>query len=65
MYLRIPPLRIKITLESNPLKFTMLVGRLGVCPLRALPQEETVPTACLSRMVVGHVCVTWCMLYDI
>ena len=30
MGLGIPPLRIKIMLESNPLKSTMLVGRLGV-----------------------------------
>ena len=30
MDMRIPPLRIKIMLESNPLKSTMLVGRLGV-----------------------------------
>ena len=29
MDMRIPPLRIKITLESNPLKSTMLVGRLA------------------------------------
>ena len=27
---RIPPLKPKITLESSPLKSTMLVGRLGV-----------------------------------
>ena len=30
MGLEIPPLRIKITLESNPLKSTMLVRRLAV-----------------------------------
>ena len=30
MDLEIPPLSIKIMLESNPLKSTMLVGRLGV-----------------------------------
>ena len=30
MGLGIPPLRIQIMLESNPLKSTMLVGRLGV-----------------------------------
>ena len=30
MGMRIPPLRIKIMLEPNPLKPTMLVGRLGV-----------------------------------
>ena len=30
MGLGIPPLRIKIMLESNPLKSTMLVGRLGL-----------------------------------
>ena len=29
---RIPPLRIKITLESNPLKSRILVGRLGARP---------------------------------
>ena len=29
MGLGIPPLRIKIMLESSPLKSTMLVGRLG------------------------------------
>ena len=28
--MRIPPLRIKIALGSNPLKSTMSVGRLGV-----------------------------------
>ena len=32
MDMRIPPPRIKITLESNPLKSTMLVGRLGIDP---------------------------------
>ena len=50
MGLGIPPLRIKIKLESNPLKSTMLVGRLGVrtCqdalavfrPVRASQQVE-------------------------
>ena len=30
MDMRIPPLDFKIMLESNPLKSTMLVGRLGV-----------------------------------
>ena len=30
MGLGTPPLRFKIMLESNPLKSTMLVGRLGV-----------------------------------
>ena len=30
MGLGIPPLNIKIMLESNPLKSTMLVGRLAV-----------------------------------
>ena len=32
MGLGIPPLKFKITLESNPLKSTVLVGRLGVVP---------------------------------
>ena len=31
MDMRIPPLTFKFTLESNPQKSTMLVGRLGVC----------------------------------
>ena len=30
MDLGIPPLLIKIVLESDPLKSTMLIGRLGV-----------------------------------
>ena len=34
MYLRIPPLEIKIMLESNPVKSTMLVGGLGVAYAR-------------------------------
>ena len=29
--MRIPPLNIKILLESNPLKSRILVGRLAVC----------------------------------
>ena len=33
MGLGIPPLEIKIVLESNPLKSTMLVGGLGVMDL--------------------------------
>ena len=33
MDVRIPTLGIEIVLESNPLKSTMLVGRLGVPPL--------------------------------
>ena len=36
MGLGIPPLKIKIVLESNPLKPTMLVGRLGVVMLMML-----------------------------
>ena len=34
MDMRIPPLKIRIMLESNPLKSTMLVGGLGVGPSR-------------------------------
>ena len=30
MDMRIPPLQIEMMLETNPLKSTMLVGRLGV-----------------------------------
>ena len=38
--LGIPPVQIKIVLESNPLKSTMLLGRLGVFrqPLKRLPR---------------------------
>ena len=32
MGLGIPPLQIKITLESNPLKTIVFVGRLGASP---------------------------------
>ena len=35
MDMRIPPLEIKIMLESNPVKSTMLVGGLGVIAIRA------------------------------
>ena len=31
MDMRVPPLRIKIMFESNPLESTTLVRRLGVC----------------------------------
>ena len=34
--MRIPPIQIKIMLESPPLKSTMLVGRLGRCMLFVL-----------------------------
>ena len=37
MGVRIPPLQIKLTLESNPLKSTMLVGE----PQRVGPQRVT------------------------
>ena len=37
----IPPLIIKIMLESNPLKSTMLVGRLGVTPSRGSREVGT------------------------
>ena len=39
MDLRIPPLRIKILLESNPLKSRILVGRLGACLQVGLPPD--------------------------
>ena len=42
MGLRIPPLRIMTMLESNPLKSTMLVGRLGV----SAPRVESKRRAC-------------------
>ena len=46
MGLGIPPIRIKIVLESNPLKPTMLVGGLAVCtgleegPAKRTKQEK-------------------------
>ena len=52
MDMRIPPLRVKIMLESNPLKSTMLVRGLAVCdlakPIRSL--EETARQAIRPRM---------------
>ena len=55
MGLGIPPLQIKIMLESTPLKSTMLVGRLGV----ALERAGLVlgGTTCLTLLVkCGLVC---------
>ena len=49
MYLRIPPLRIKITLESKPLKSTMLVGRLAVGRCRARLEAEAGPAGTRKR----------------
>ena len=47
MDMRIPALRVKILLESNPLKSTMLVGRLAV-PVPAIsvsfPEKKTKPS---------------------
>ena len=40
MGLGIPSLKIKIMLESNPLKPTMLVGRLGVMILGIFTSED-------------------------
>ena len=48
MDMRTPPLKIKIMLESNPLKSEILVGRLGVyslawqsdCPSAGRPTER-------------------------
>ena len=45
MGLGIPPLEIKIVLESDPLKSTMLVGRLGVV---SCPPRPCLPTLVLS-----------------
>ena len=46
MGLRIPPLSIRIMLESNPLKSTMLVGRLGV---RSVLVDSTPQTVQMGR----------------
>ena len=47
MDMRIPPLKLNIMLESNPLKSTMLVGRLAVagafCDVLVGSQGTTTP----------------------
>ena len=40
MYMRIPPLTIKIVLESNPLKSRIFVGRLGVVIMVVMNDNE-------------------------
>ena len=62
MGLGIPPLKINMMLESNPLKSTMLVGRLGVLStsnvcLELLMSRDAVtisPRGIVSR--VSHGC---------
>ena len=51
MGLRVPPLRIKIILESNPPKSRILVGRLAVPGLQRHLREdqEVVPQAARLR----------------
>ena len=44
MDMRIPPLEIKNVLESDPLKSTMLVGRLGVLTTAGTPQKTIAAT---------------------
>ena len=39
MDMRIPPLKIKIMLESNPLKSRILVQRLAVLPRGEIPPD--------------------------
>ena len=49
--LEIPPLNIKIMLEPNPLKSTMLVGRLAVIPLTSILQSLNTFN---SQHIVSH-----------
>ena len=71
--MRVPPLKIKIMLESNALKSTMLVGRLGVqgrvslVPSRCLGPlqrgaKET-PRRLFTIMLYDMICYTIVMLY--
>ena len=39
MDMRIPPLKVKILPESNPLKSIILVGRLGVRGTKGVPKK--------------------------
>ena len=48
MDMRIPPLCIKIVPESNPLKSTMLAGRLGVAP-RSTDENRSACAATASK----------------
>ena len=54
MNLGIPPLQIKIVLESNPLKSTMLVGRLGVLVYNII-LLQLVYYSCYMLMKVYHI----------
>ena len=52
MDMRIPPLWIKIMLESNPLKSTILVGRLGVVS-QSLPEQICSPSRARGNWSMG------------
>ena len=62
MDMRIPPLNIKILLESNPLKPRILVGRLGVqlakcplaCSLACLPGISAMSRSTLGIFPIGQ-----------
>ena len=59
MGLGIPPLKIKIMLESNPPNSTMLVGRLGVHTVRPVNiiLSELGGTTCVMLLVnYGLIC---------
>ena len=51
MGLGIPPLQIKIMLESNPLKSTMLVGRLAVFATKCAHSNSISMTECIGFAV--------------
>ena len=60
MDMRIPPLKFKIMLESNPLKSTILVGRLGVFAWRTVfCQPLSWPARSHTRT---HVARMWIMM---
>ena len=46
MDMRIPPLKIKITIESNPLNSIMRVGEPGLCPHQAGAALEALAPVC-------------------
>ena len=55
MGLIIPPRWIKIMLESNPLRSTMLVGRLGVCIFIYIIVHVYVYLVCMYTHVYIHI----------
>ena len=59
MGMRIPALKINIVLESSPLKFTMLVGRLAVLLTMLITQMTlTMPIAPIMELLLKLITFT-------